>query len=883
MKKLIWHDVAIEIPDKLLLTEEVLKEKISSFWDSNIKVLPGFIKNESHIAIMIRVRFEDLGYKTLGNLKRLNKNNKIDYIDYIKGYIQINTDAYINQAINQISFQYALIEGTLPDNAINVSKTTKYLNHRKMKLPLTFNPLEYGTLLHFSHNTWHIKINKTSDAIIIRSKDGTENKVKFFTSGKYMFEYKDKYIDENIFERVLDHKTFRVVDNEIVLFESAKSGFFIDKLIQNQGNNEFKFFTLDIETFKNKENNLIPLSISFYDGVKCFSNYLTDFDSPQEMISVAFSSLLRRKNRHMKGYVHNLAKFDIYFILPVLEKLGTIKPLIYNGRLISIQLTSPRGYSITLKDSYQLLPSSLAKLAKNFNVEDKGIFPYEYPNENNLAYSGDVPSKFFFKTITDQEYLEYKNSYTEGREWSLKEETINYCENDCKVLYQIMSKFSHIIDTKFNISLDRYPTLSSLSFGIYRQNYLTPNTIPKISGNIYDDIKQSYTGGAVDMYKPYFKANSDKPFLYCYDVNSLYPYVMSKYDMPVGKPVYFEGNPYIKHNDPFGFFHCKITSPTSLEHPILQTHVKTNDGIRTIAPLGSWSGWYFSEELKNALNFGYQFEIIRGYLFERQNIFNKFINDLYKFRMEFPKSNPLNLVAKLIMNSHYGRYGMPAIMPETKVVIDIDNSLLNENITEIANLKYTKVIQYITEERIRKLEIDPSLAGNVSIGISAAITAYGRIVMSKLKNNPDMTLYYSDTDSVYVDKPLDDSLVSSTELGKLKLENKITEAIFLAPKVYCLINEDNKYISKVKGLSHDVEVSYMDFLSLLNKEVTLEKVQTKWFKNFSEDTIKIKDQLYTLKATSNKRELVYENNLLRDTKPYYIKESDDGTKILTTL
>ena len=251
--------------------------------------------------------------------------------------------------------------------------------------------------------------------------------------------------------------------------------------------------------------------------------------------------------------------------------------------------------------------------------------------------------------------------------------------------------------------------------------------------------------------------------------------------------------------------------------------------------------------------------------------------------MEFPKSNPLNLVAKLIMNSHYGRYGMPAIMPETKVVIDIDNSLLNENITEIANLKYTKVIQYITEERIRKLEIDPSLAGNVSIGISAAITAYGRIVMSKLKNNPDMTLYYSDTDSVYVDKPLDDSLVSSTELGKLNLENTITEAIFLAPKVYCLINEDNKYISKVKGLSHDVEVSYMDFLSLLNKEVTLEKVQTKWFKNFSEDTIKIKDQLYTLKATSNKRELVYENNLLRDTKPYYIKESDDGTKILTTL
>ena len=248
--------------------------------------------------------------------------------------------------------------------------------------------------------------------------------------------------------------------------------------------------------FKIKENPLIPLSISFYDGVKCFSNYLTDFDSPQEMIYVTFSSLLRRKNRHMKGYVHNLAKFDIYFILPVLEKLGTIKPIIYNGRLIIIQLTSARGYSITLKDSYQLLPSSLAKLTKNFNVEDKGIYPYEFPNENNLGYSGEVPSRFFFKTITDPEYLEYKYSYN-NKEWNLQKETINYCDNDCIVLHKVITQFSDIIQSKFKISLSKYLTLPSLSFGIYCKNYLIPNTIPKISGEIFDNIKQSYTGGAV--------------------------------------------------------------------------------------------------------------------------------------------------------------------------------------------------------------------------------------------------------------------------------------------------------------------------------------------------------------------------------------------------
>ena len=447
----------------------------------------------------------------------------------------------------------------------------------------------------------------------------------------------------------------------------------------------------------------------------------------------------------------------------------------------------------------------------------------------------------------------------------------------------MITKFSQIIQTKFQISLDKYLTLPSLSFAIYRQNYLTPNTIPKISGEIYDNIKQSYTGGAVDMYKPYFKATVDKPFLYCYDVNSLYPYVMSKYDMPVGKPVYFEGNPYVKYRDPFGFFYCNIKSPIYLNHPILQTHVKTNDGIRTIAPLGSWSGWYFSEELINAQKLGYQIEIQGGYLFKRQNIFNKFINELYQFRLEYPKTNPINLIAKLLMNSHYGKYGMKGILPDTKVMSDIkaDELLINHpTINDINELAYlnenTKIVQYITQEQIWKSYLSDIIPGNVSVGIASAITAYARIEMSFFKNNKDFELYYSDTDSAYLDKPLPDSLVSNTELGKLKLEHKIKEAIFLAPKVYLLKTEENKYIYKVKGLSHDVNVSYEEFLSLLNKDSSIEKLQTKWFKNFSEDTIKIKDQLYTLRATSNKRELLYENNVLRDTKPYYIKNSIDG-------
>ena len=62
-------------------------------------------------------------------------------------------------------------------------------------------------------------------------------------------------------------------------------------------------------------------------------------------------------------------------------------------------------------------------------------------------------------------------------------------------------------------------------------------------------------------------------------------------------------------------------------------------------------------------------------------------------------------------------------------------------------------------------------------------------------------LYYSDTDSIYISKPLSEDLVSNTELGKMKLEYIAKKAVFLAPKVYGLITNNDEKIIKVKGIT----------------------------------------------------------------------------------
>jgi hypothetical protein len=93
----------------------------------------------------------------------------------------------------------------------------------------------------------------------------------------------------------------------------------------------------------------------------------------------------------------------------------------------------------------------------------------------------------------------------------------------------------------------------------------------------------SYTGGAVDMYIPYTDEDTE---IFAYDVNALYPSRMSECLMPTGNPVFFKGDIRQTDSEALGFFYCNIIAPDKLEHPILQTHIKTEAGIRTIAPLG---------------------------------------------------------------------------------------------------------------------------------------------------------------------------------------------------------------------------------------------------------------------------------------------------------
>lgn len=134
------------------------------------------------------------------------------------------------------------------------------------------------------------------------------------------------------------------------------------------------------------------------------------------------------------------------------------------GNIINIKLSFNNGkYYLNIRDSMLMLPLKLHDLALAFKVENKSIFPYKFVNNNinnqfNLDYKDKVPSFSYFEGITSEQYKIYTDNFN-NKHWSLRDETIKYCNQDCITLHQVIVSFNEFIYRAFNLNIYKYPTL----------------------------------------------------------------------------------------------------------------------------------------------------------------------------------------------------------------------------------------------------------------------------------------------------------------------------------------------------------------------------------------------------------------------------------------
>lgn len=857
-------------------------------------------KNITFVSVTANVKQVNENRYSLGNrfpLDLTDPKSQATYIDYLNNKyaalearykeVKAETIFYNYTAINEVLYQNSKIRY---DNRVEAKKVINNIDYRN-EIPANFPA-------NTDYSTWGTR-NKWIDSKTLRVWDLTMDRGNFLIKRHILVTFLDsKTRVIEIFSSLAGSKVQKFTDTVVSAVEDEfvrKVGeryfhflngsvrFIFDKLFASKekitkGRKDKKFhlnmITLDIETFVNSDKKMDLLCLSFFDGSTSESFYISDFNSVKELMNAVLKRLLVKGNSKKNIYIHNSSNFDLVFILKHIANYPGVElePIIRDGKFINLKIKygSKKEFFVDMRDSFLLLPVSLKDLAEQFKVSTlKGLFPYSFVNRDNLNYVGSVPKFEFFSKINSLDYNSYKQEFV-NKKWNLKTEAVKYCEQDCIALYRVLETFGKFIFDLFQLNISSVSTLPSLAFKIYRAHFL-PKTInlPVLVGEIYSAISQAYYGGHVDMFIPKM-SDPENDLVFHYDVNGLYPNAMKSHCYPTNVFAHFYGDirqmkEYVDlftNENYVSFLKVRVTTPSGITNPILPYK---KDGT-TIYGEGRWTGWYYSEEILNAVNYGYKFEILEGYLCETSDLFSGYVDKFSEIKQQSNPGDPMYIIAKLLLNSLYGRFGMSPktlshIILNRDDISDFTHKVGLDNLMQQVELDNKLLVSYWQ---------DFTKAPQINIAIAAAITANARVYMSVFKNHPDFVLYYTDTDSYFINKPLPAELVDRKKLGLFKLEATLVDFVALGPKVYGGKTIQGVEFTKVKGLKTPVSLGQLK--ALLQKDNILNLNQSKWYNQITDSTISIRDMAYNLKPTSDKRDLIYRNGVLAGTSNKIINE-----------
>lgn len=286
----------------------------------------------------------------------------------------------------------------------------------------------------------------------------------------------------------------------------------ISKYDRYKNDKKYDLCFADIETIIDGETHKpVCISILHKENIKTFSiqSNLNDF-----------FFYLEENFENPIVYFHNFGRFDAVFILKnlITEKNYNIVKIIERNNIVyEVKLKK-----IKFRDSKLMLPLSLKDIGTSFCEKYK-------------------KSEFEYGEITEL-YKKDPNSI------------IKQCENDCRVLQEGFLKFRSEIYEQFGINIENHLTIPSLSLKIFKRHFYNIEKTP-ISTNPYnfdEMIRRSYFGGISEVFYPHLRKDG-----YCYDVNSLYPFIMKSFKFPIGEPKFIDGDK-INIDKFIGFIECNV-------------------------------------------------------------------------------------------------------------------------------------------------------------------------------------------------------------------------------------------------------------------------------------------------------------------------------------
>lgn len=457
---------------------------------------------------------------------------------------------------------------------------------------------------------------------------------------------------------------------------------------------------------------------------------------------------------NLKNYViffHNL-KFDGSYILsyilskgtPYKDKIGSRDNACFNtlisdlGQYYQISYHPRSEVTYYFQDSLKLLPFKVEKIAKDFGLPILKL---------NIDYD----------------------------DYTVNKETIEYIKHDVEIVAMALSQIKALGMTQM--------TTASCAYQLYSNtNQFMYDYFPCLDVEFLEEYRMAYRGGRSQcnpLYQDKIIYNVKR-----YDINSMYPHIMRNLPLPIGKPIKQTS---IGQRD---FELYKVDIIFKLKEGHLPTLLKNNnlycDGSYYIETEGM-ERLYLSNIDYELLQRHYDIELINfveiwGFK-TMTGLFTNYIDYWYKIKQEH--KGAWRIVAKLMLNSLYGKFGSRCLGKGKTPILNEDGVLTHELTEEMPMKRYYLPVAIAIVSHAHKL-IDDAIV-NTGIG----------------------NFVYCDTDSVHTLGTISDDMVDQVMLGKFKLEGIELKSRYVRQKTYVYTELDDKdrliYTITCAGMTDEIK------------------------------------------------------------------------------
>ncbi|XP_054291039.1 uncharacterized protein LOC129005984 [Macrosteles quadrilineatus] len=658
----------------------------------------------------------------------------------------------------------------------------------------------------------------------------------------------------------------------------------------------------------------------------------------------------RKQFKNVCVIAHNGQGFDFQFILRyILEETKFTPNIIPRGtKIILMEVANVRF--IDSLSYFPMSLSALPKAFDLPPEKKKGYFPHLFNTVANQNYIGPMPDKKYYcpESMFEKSHNDFDKWYNEQAakkyEFNLKKELLEYCMSDVDILAQACIKFRSLLLEQCNVD----PFLESLTIAsacnlAFRRNFLKPNTIGLIPKNGYRSSTQSavalqwltweeerrgvtinHAGRSKEVVIKGMKVDG-------FDGENIYEFHGCYWH---GCPKCF---PYNRDTplkeDPSDSLHLRYER-TKAKIEKLGDVVQITCGeimyqgdcfheSEDRALVGTWT----MDEIRKAVEKGYiiqdiyelwEYEVAT---YEKGGLFTEFIDKFLKLKQEasgYPgwckteedkkqyiakfleregiemtkehivKNGGLRSVAKLMLNSFWGKFGQRENMMKTSIIRDAKEFFRLLTNPE-GKLKYFQAInQDVVLVNWQNIEEASESLRTVNVVMAAFTTAHARLKLYEhLDALGDQVLYW-DTDSIiyYYHEglyrvPTGDYLGEMTdELVEYGPGSYITEFVSGGPKTYAYLvwsTNQQKFIPvcKIKGLTLNIKTSKILNFGKLKEMVLSEaskivEIDEHRIRRTKYRDIVTTDEVKQFKVTGPKRK--YEGD--HDTLPYGYKKQE---------